>query len=573
MKVLSYNIRGLGSRVKKRESIDDIVGKTVWGGDKVEWAYREAVGRAGGIISLWDSDKFVCSSSWNMEGAVIVNGFWKEDGARCCMVNVYAPCQVTAKTELWDRILSIINRETNSRMNQKGKGEELGPKPFRVVNAWFTHPEFRSFVENKWNEYSIEGWGGFILKEKLKEDLKEWNRSTFGNMEEKIEKHREEIWKLDAIDDTLGLEEQEIIQRNHESALLLSELQRKDSLLHQRARCNWLKNGDTNSRFFHCFINRRRKRNEILGLKVNNIWTEDVQGVRNGVFEYFKNHFKKGTCKRPSLAHDFLHLKISPCDNQMLQSGWFFENLVKNLGDGNETYFWEEKWTGDAPLKIRYPRLYHLCINKNAKINEMGVWISEEWQWNWNWRRYLFGREIGMLDNLMLTDSWSWGRSADGAFKTKEVYDWWHKYHGQELSDVNDTDALNLIWSSLSPTKVRIHDWRVLKERLRTKDLLLHKGVPLPNNDLSCELCRVKNEYVRHVLFECSFSYGIWMEMFRWWGFSSAGASNPATNMLLFSSFFRGKNRKKIASTVWGCIVWHNGGREMLEPLRMRSRI
>ncbi|KAL8510658.1 hypothetical protein ACS0TY_017467 [Phlomoides rotata] len=162
----------------------------------------------------------------------------------------------------------------------ENKGKFWGPKPFRVVNAWFTHSDFRSFVENKWNEYRIEGLGGFILKEKfkkLKEDLKEWNRNIFGNMEEKIEKHREEIWKLDALDDTLGLEEHEIIQRNHESALLLSELQRKDSLLLQRARCNWLKNGDTNSRFFHCYINRRRKRNEILGLKVNNIWTEDVQ--------------------------------------------------------------------------------------------------------------------------------------------------------------------------------------------------------------------------------------------------------------------------------------------------------
>ncbi|KAL8462439.1 hypothetical protein ACS0TY_033457 [Phlomoides rotata] len=355
------------------ESVDDIVGKAVWGGDKVEWAYREAVGRAGGIISLWDSDEFACSSSWNMEGAVIVNGFWKEDGTRCCVVNVYAPCQVTAKMEFWDRILSIIDQEADSRIcilgdfnsirndskregrragscrrdvmafdsfirdsglvdlplrgrtftwyrpdgtcksrldrilinnkwvekwpdsYQKGlrrsisdhcpiilenKGKFWGPKPFRVVNAWFTHPDFRSFVENKWNEYRIEGWGGFILKEKfkkLKEDLKEWNRSIFGNMEEKIEKHREEIWKLDALDDTLGLEEHEIIQRNHESALILSELQRKDSLLLQRARCNWLKNGDTNSRFFHCYINRRRKRNEILGLKVNNIWTEDVQ--------------------------------------------------------------------------------------------------------------------------------------------------------------------------------------------------------------------------------------------------------------------------------------------------------
>ncbi|KAL8543150.1 hypothetical protein ACS0TY_003881 [Phlomoides rotata] len=96
------------------EQVDEILGKSVWGGDNVEWAFRESVGRACGIISLWDTEKFVCSSSWNMEGAVIVNGYWKEDGSRCCVVNVYASCIVSAKMELWDRIQSIIEQEADA---------------------------------------------------------------------------------------------------------------------------------------------------------------------------------------------------------------------------------------------------------------------------------------------------------------------------------------------------------------------------------------------------------------------------------------------------------------------------
>lgn len=48
---------------------------------------------------LWNPNKFTCSSWWHMEGVVIVNGFWGNDGQRCCILNIYAPCL------LEDRIL------------------------------------------------------------------------------------------------------------------------------------------------------------------------------------------------------------------------------------------------------------------------------------------------------------------------------------------------------------------------------------------------------------------------------------------------------------------------------------
>ncbi|KAL8528849.1 hypothetical protein ACS0TY_006343 [Phlomoides rotata] len=89
-------------------NFDDSVCKAIWGAGNVEWAYRKAEGRAGGIISLWDADKFIRSSSWDMDGVVIVNGFWKDNGWRCCVVNIYSPCILAEKLDLWDRILGIL---------------------------------------------------------------------------------------------------------------------------------------------------------------------------------------------------------------------------------------------------------------------------------------------------------------------------------------------------------------------------------------------------------------------------------------------------------------------------------
>lgn len=73
MKILSFNIRGVGSRVKRKElqelvrknkvdlvciqeskldMVDENVCRTIWGNPQCGWAAREAQGRAGGIITL-----------------------------------------------------------------------------------------------------------------------------------------------------------------------------------------------------------------------------------------------------------------------------------------------------------------------------------------------------------------------------------------------------------------------------------------------------------------------------------------------------------------------------------------
>lgn len=48
------------------------------------------------------------------------------------------------------------------------KSVDWGAKPFRFINAWLTHPDFKSFVENAWKGYNVSGWGGYVLKKKFK---------------------------------------------------------------------------------------------------------------------------------------------------------------------------------------------------------------------------------------------------------------------------------------------------------------------------------------------------------------------------------------------------------------------
>jgi len=45
---------------------------------------------------------------------------------------------------------------------------DWGPKPFRNLNCWFQDNGFKGFVENSWKDIEIQGWGAYVLKEKLK---------------------------------------------------------------------------------------------------------------------------------------------------------------------------------------------------------------------------------------------------------------------------------------------------------------------------------------------------------------------------------------------------------------------
>ena len=61
-----------------------------------------------------------------------------------------------------------------------------GPKPFRSLDVWFSHPSFRKLVEVEWKKM-----GSLPILEKLKiwkASLRKWNKDVFfGNINMIIE--------------------------------------------------------------------------------------------------------------------------------------------------------------------------------------------------------------------------------------------------------------------------------------------------------------------------------------------------------------------------------------------------
>ena len=67
-------------------------------------------------------------------------------------------------------------------------GMVRGKSPFRFENMWLKSEGFVDRVQSWWNRHSFAGTPSFALAKKLKalkEDIVQWNRREFGNVERK----------------------------------------------------------------------------------------------------------------------------------------------------------------------------------------------------------------------------------------------------------------------------------------------------------------------------------------------------------------------------------------------------
>jgi len=116
MKLLSWNVRGLGGAVKKREVshlvrekkpfilciqetklqvLDAFDCRSIWGDDKVDFSYQRSAGASGGLVTLWDLSEVEVWSSASLDHVLAVTGRFLKSGEQFTMFNVYAPCDTS----------------------------------------------------------------------------------------------------------------------------------------------------------------------------------------------------------------------------------------------------------------------------------------------------------------------------------------------------------------------------------------------------------------------------------------------------------------------------------------------
>lgn len=95
--------------------------------------------------------------------------------------------------------------------------KDWGPKPFKFLSWCLNEKGFKEMVEEEWKNYKVEGWSGFIIKEKLKhvkeKKIKIWHKEHFGNLDNRVENAAALVQELDKKLEEVRLEETDVVER------------------------------------------------------------------------------------------------------------------------------------------------------------------------------------------------------------------------------------------------------------------------------------------------------------------------------------------------------------------------
>lgn len=157
-----------------------------------------------------------------------------------------------------------------------------------------------------------------------------------------------------------GLNIGEAEKRKQEWLELQKLIEIKDHIRFQQARSRWVKEGDTNSSFFHKCVERKR---EIQG---DGRWLDDVKEVKEGVCEYFSNKFAKKSSTYSTFPVVLQGFSLEPGKASSLEADFLEEEvkaavwdcgLDKSPGpDGFNFSFFREFWSvikGDIMAMFR----------------------------------------------------------------------------------------------------------------------------------------------------------------------------------------------------------------------------
>jgi hypothetical protein len=78
------------------------------------------------------------------------------------------------------------------------------------------------------------------------------------------------------------------------------------------------------------------------------------------------------------------------CEIEFGEEMWFGDNILRMVGDGERTLFWNDSWVDGISLKSRFSILFELSLDQDKMVADM---FKLGWGYgrnSWRWRRRLF---------------------------------------------------------------------------------------------------------------------------------------------------------------------------------------
>ncbi|RVW83630.1 hypothetical protein CK203_039266 [Vitis vinifera] len=521
-KILSWNIRGLGSK-KKMRIVKRLLSSQSPDVVMLQETKRE-FGIGGGIVITWDSNKFKCTEK------------------------VLGSFSVTVKLNSggdFNVIRRISEKLGDSRLtfNMRCFDEFIRE---RFENMWLLHPEFKEKLSDWWQECMVEGWEGRI-------DLIEQE----GNL------------NLDLVS------ERTLRRRKLEDLLLKEEVHWR-----QKSRVKWTKEGDCNSKFFHRMANGRRSRKFIKSLiSEREVTLSNIEIISKEIINFFGKLYSKPEVYqecwdviKEDLMRVFLEFHTNGIINQrclrkalheivsssqgafvegrhildavLIAMKWWMrkkDHVLERTGFSSKWRSWIRgclssssfailvngnakgwvKASRDDTIFFSKASLEHLQNLKiillvfgqvsSLKINLEKSTISGINTGQELGREFVFGKIIGRLNvfSLSLADSREWSLTSSGLFSVKSFL--------LALSKVSNPILFlpaKFLWSSKAQSKAKALAWLVAHGKVNTNDKLQLRRPYKSLRPHRCILCKGNGESIDHLFLHCPITIGLWHKLF-----------------------------------------------------------
>ncbi|XP_039066643.1 uncharacterized protein LOC120212383 [Hibiscus syriacus] len=166
------------------------------------------------------------------------------------------------------------------------------PKPFKFFNFWTTHPDFISIVKNSWQSLTTgnPAHALFLKLKILKRCLKELNMSHFHDISGQVQRKRDELQNIQLSNLCAALAGS-FIKDELEAGRELNSLEQAELLFYkQKAKVDWIRDGDQGTRLFYSIVANKRTCNTIRALyNQDGVKLDSFEGMSNEVIRFFKD--------------------------------------------------------------------------------------------------------------------------------------------------------------------------------------------------------------------------------------------------------------------------------------------
>jgi len=137
-----------------------------------------------------------------------------------------------------------------------------------------------------------------------------------------------------------------------------------------------------------------------------------------------------------------------------------------------------------------------------------------------------------------------WGEKANKKYTVNSAYECLAKQtRGTQQA------AFELVWKAKAFPNVLTTTWRVLIDRIPTREGLCRRGVP------ACVLCLVKEESCQHLFIDFKYAQLVWSLCLKWLGFELVQHNDPKIHFVSFHCSHASSKQNLVWKGIWAAIV------------------